>query len=91
MSARRCGACGDSQGYRLGSLIPSLLVKPVERPFAFVRLISPIGSWFSARSEDIAATVPARWLLPRPDMGRRPARSGGSLRGSISCGLPFLA
>ncbi len=38
-----------------------------------------------------AATVPTRWLLPRPDKGHRTARSGGSLWVSVSCGLPFLA
>jgi hypothetical protein len=38
-----------------------------------------------------AATVPTRWLLPRPDKGHRTARSGGSLGVAISCGLPFLA
>jgi hypothetical protein len=41
--------------HRHRSLIPGLLVKPFERPFAFVRLISPVGSWFSPRSADTAA------------------------------------
>jgi CheY-like chemotaxis protein len=37
------------------SLIPGILVKPFERPFLSVRLISPVGSWFSPRSADTAA------------------------------------
>jgi transposase-like protein len=37
------------------SLIPGILVKPFERPFPLVRLISPVGSWFSPRSADTAA------------------------------------
>jgi hypothetical protein len=45
----------------------------------------------SLRFRSQAATVPTRWLLPRPDKGHRTASSGGSLEVSISCGLPFLA
>ena len=37
------------------SLIPGILVKPFARPFPSVRLMSPVGSWFSPRSADTAA------------------------------------
>lgn len=46
------------RGTRFGghrSLIPGILVKSFERPFPSVRLISPVGSWFSPRSADTAA------------------------------------
>jgi hypothetical protein len=37
------------------SLIPGILVKPFMQPFPSVRLISPVGSWFSPRSALAAA------------------------------------
>ena len=51
----RMGILGEPDAERHRSLIPGILVKPFERPFPSVRLISPVGSWFSPRSADTAA------------------------------------
>jgi hypothetical protein len=54
-TACECGACDRGPGWKGTVLFPGILVKPFEWPSPLVRLISPVGSWFSPRSADTAA------------------------------------